>query len=111
MPVWRTHSGMHIFFWRRAVKDVTLKPEKFKFGKRKMNFVSFHVGWDAYKPTEERLAAVRNFSMRAEPTLTDIRSWHRFIKQLAPFLATTPVMEPFHELLRKPKGTNVYWGC
>ena len=47
--------------------------------------------------------------MCAELTLTDICSWHGFIKQLAPFLATTPVMELFRKLLRKPQGKKVYW--
>ena len=74
-----------------------------------MDFVGFHVGKEAYNPTEERLAAVRNVGMRAESTLADILSWHGFVNQLAPFLATTPVMEPFHELLQKPQGKNVYW--
>lgn len=92
-----------------ARKEITLKPEKFKFGRREVDFVGFHVGWDAYRPTEERLAAIRNFSMPVEPTLTDIRSWHGFVNQLAPFLATAPVMEPFRELLRKPQGKKVYW--
>ncbi|MPC20050.1 hypothetical protein E2C01_012981 [Portunus trituberculatus] len=29
-----------------------MKPEKFKFCRRQVEFVGFHVGWDAYKPTE-----------------------------------------------------------
>ncbi|XP_063889336.1 uncharacterized protein LOC135116054 [Scylla paramamosain] len=43
------------------------------------------------------------------PTLTDIHSWHGFVNQLAPFLATAPVMEPFQKLLRKPQDKKVYW--
>ena len=72
-----------------------------------MDFVGFHVGWDVYKSTEKRLAAIRNFSMRAEPTLIDIRFWHGLVNQLASFLAT--IMEPFRELLRKQQAKNVYW--
>ena len=102
---WHTYD----FLETCATKGVTLKPEKFRFGRRQVDFVGFHVGWDAYKPTEERLAAVKNFDMPAEPSLTDIRSWHGFINQLAPFLATAPIMEPFRELLRKPQGRKVYW--
>ena len=45
-----------------------------------------------------------SFSMRAKPTLTDIHSWHGLVNQLAFFLATTPVMEPFHEQLRKSQA-------
>ena len=46
--------------------------------------------------------------MRAEPSLTEIRSWHGFVNQLPPFLATPPVLDTYHELLRKPQGKNVY---
>ncbi|KAK3894918.1 hypothetical protein Pcinc_001366 [Petrolisthes cinctipes] len=76
---WHTHD----FLETCARKGLTLKPEKFKFCRRQfkfcrrqIDFVGFHVGWDAFKPTEERLAAIRNFDMPAEPSLTDIRSWH-----------------------------------
>lgn len=92
-----------------AKKGVTLKPEKFKFCRRQVDFVGFHVGWDTYRPTEERLAALRSFDMPPQPSLTDIRSWYGFVNQLAPFLATAPIMEPFRELLRKPQGKKVYW--
>ncbi|MPC48894.1 hypothetical protein E2C01_042680 [Portunus trituberculatus] len=64
---------------------------------------------DGYKPMEGRLAAVRNFDMPTEPSLIDIRSWHGFVNQLAPFLATAPVMEPFRELLQKPQEKRIYW--
>lgn len=57
-------------FWQAY----NLKPEKFKFCRREVDFGDYHVGWDAYKPPEERLAAVMNFSRLAEPTLIDIRS-------------------------------------
>ncbi|XP_076036521.1 uncharacterized protein LOC143022265 [Oratosquilla oratoria] len=102
---WHTYD----FLETCAMKGVTLKTEKFRFCRRQVDFVGFHVGWDAYKPTEERLAAIRNFDMPVEPSITDIRSWHGFVNQLAPFLATAPVMEPFRELLRRPQGRKVYW--
>ncbi|MPC88375.1 hypothetical protein E2C01_083276 [Portunus trituberculatus] len=47
--------------------------------------------------------------MPAEPSLTDICSWHGFVNQLAHFLAIGPVMELFRELPRKPQGKRVYW--
>ncbi len=92
-----------------ARQGITLKPEKFRFGRREVEFVGFHVGWESYKPTDERLAAVRDFSMPAKPTLTDIRSWFGFVNQLAPFIATAPIMEPFRDLLKRPQGKRVYW--
>ena len=102
---WHAYS----FLETCGVKGVTLKPEKFKFDRREVDFVGFHVCWDANKPTEERLVAVRNFSMCAEPTLSDIRFWDGFINQLAHFLVIMPVMEPFRELLQKPQGKKKYW--
>ena len=92
-----------------ARKGITLKPEKFCFCRREVNFVGFQLGWDAYSPTEESLAAIRNFSMPDSPTITDIRSWFGFVNQLAPFLATAPLMEPFRDLLKKSSSKKVYW--
>ena len=102
---WHTYD----FLETCAQKGITLNPEKFKFCRREVEFVGFHIGWEAYHPTEERLAAVRSFNMPAKPTITDIRSWFGFINQLAPFLATAPVMAPFRELLKKSSGKNIYW--
>ena len=78
-----------------AKSGVTLKPEKFKFCCREAEFVGFHLGWDHYQPMLERLAAIMNFPMPNQLTTIDIRSWYGMVNQLAPFLATTPVMEPF----------------
>ena len=74
-----------------------------------MEFAGYHIGWEAYYPTEERLAALSNFNMPEKPTITDIRRWFGFVNQLAPFLATAPIMAPFRELLKKPVSKNVYW--
>lgn len=87
---------------------VTLNQEKFKFCKRKVEFVGFHLDWDSYHPTADRLAAIRDFPMPTQPTITDIHSWHDLVSQLATFMAMAPVMEPFRELLKKP-SSKVYW--
>ncbi|MPC61064.1 hypothetical protein E2C01_055127 [Portunus trituberculatus] len=88
---------------------VTLKPEKFMFCRSEVEFVGFHVGWEAYKPTEDRLSAIRHFTMPGQPTITDVRSLYGFVNQLAPFLAIAPIMEPFRDLLKKATGRKVYW--
>ena len=90
-------------------KGITLKPEKFKFCRREVEFVGFDVGWDSYRPSEDCLSAIRKFSMPQTPTISDIRSWYGFVNQLAPFLATAPVMVYFRDLLKKPTGKQVYW--
>ena len=92
-----------------ARKGITLKPEKFQFCRREAEFVGFHLDWATYRPTEDRLAAVKSFSMPEQPSITDVRSWYGFVNQLAPFLATAPIMEPFRDLLKKPTGKKVYW--
>ena len=92
-----------------ARKGITLNPEKFKFCQREVEFVGYSIGWEAYGPTEERLSAVRDFHMPAKPSITDIRSWFGLVNQLAPFLATAPVMQPFRDLLKKPATKSVYW--
>ena len=74
-------------------KGITLKPEKFKFCRREVDFVGFDVGWDSYRPSEDCLSAIRKFSMPQAPTISDIRSWYGFVNQLAPFLASALVEE------------------
>ena len=51
---WHTYN----FLETCSQKGITLKPEKFNFCKREVGFVGFHIGWDAYRPTEERLSAI-----------------------------------------------------
>ena len=48
------------------------------------------------------------FKMQTQPSITDIRSWYGFVNQVAPFLATAPIMEPFRELLKHPAGKRIY---
>ena len=90
-------------------KGITLNPNKFKFCRREVEFVGYNVGWESYGPTEERLAAIKTFNMPEKPTITDIRSWYGLVNQLAPFLATAPVMAPFRDLLKKSANKQVYW--
>lgn len=92
-----------------AEKGITLQPEKFKFCRKEVEFVGYCLGWDMYKPTDDRVAAIKHFAMPAKPTISDIRSWYGFVNQLAPFLITAPIMEPFRELLKKHTGKQVYW--
>ena len=100
---WHTYE----FLTTCAAKGITLKPEKFQFAWREVDFVGFRLGWDGYKPTDERFAAIKNFSMPDKPSISDIRSWYGFVNQLAPFLATAPIMNDFRELLKKPRGRSV----
>jgi len=102
---WHTYDFLEVC----AKARVTLKPEKFRFCRREVEFVGYHLGWDTYKPAEERLTAIRDFRMPAQPSITDVRSWFGFVNQLAPFLATAPLMAPFRDLLKKPVSRKVFW--
>ena len=90
---------------------VTLSPEKFKFGRREVDFCGFHVEWEGFHPSDEMIAAIRDFPMPPERTITDIRAWFGVVNQLAPFLAKNDIMPPFHELLKTKnmRGKKVYW--
>ncbi|MPC96431.1 hypothetical protein E2C01_091689 [Portunus trituberculatus] len=81
--------------------------QKFQFAKREVDFVGFSLGWEQYKPSSDKLVAIKQFPMPSQPSITDIRSWHELVNQLAPFMATAP--EPFRELLKKPAGKRIYW--
>ena len=94
-----------------AENGVTINPEKFKFARREVDFVGYHVGWNSFKPSENTMTAIKNFPMPEEPSLSDIRSWYGLVNQLAPFIATSALMTPFRELLKSTHafGNKVYW--
>ena len=87
---------------------VTLHPSKFNFCQREVDFVGYTLSWEKYLPSEDKLAAVKKFPMPEHPSITDIRSWFGLVNQLAPFIATAPIMAPFRELLKKG-NKKVYW--
>lgn len=67
---------MYDFLATCAVKGITLKPERFQFARREVDFVGFQLGWEEYKPRDERLAAIRNFHMPSKPSIT-VMVWLR----------------------------------
>ena len=88
---------------------VTLSPDKFRFCRREVEFVGFNLGWNSYTPCTGKLAAISNFPMPEKPTITDIRSFAGLVNQVAPFMATAPIMEPFRALLKDSQSKHVYW--
>lgn len=87
--VWHTYEFLEVC----AKTRVLLKSEKFQFCKR-VSFVVYHLVWDTYEPSMERLTANRYFRMPLQPSITDVSSWFRLVNQLAPFLVTAPLMAP-----------------
>ena len=90
---------------------ITIHPGKFKFALSQVEFVGYNIGWDDYKPSNDMLSAIKNFPMPDNPSVADIRSWFSLVNQVAPFLATAPVMAPFRDLLKPSNATGkkVYW--
>ncbi|XP_064115112.1 myoferlin-like [Macrobrachium nipponense] len=69
---------------------ITLNPDKFRFCQRQVEFVGYELDWDNYRPSNERMSAIKNFPMPASPTITDIRYWFGLVNQIAPFVAVAP---------------------
>ena len=90
---------------------ITINPKKFKFAKQEIDFVGYHIGSISYRPLDEMLAAIADFLMPTNPTISDIRPWFGLINQIAPFIASASIMEPFRELLQptKANGKKVFW--
>ena len=84
-------------------------PDKFRFCRREVEFVGFNLGWNSYAPATGKLAAISRFPMPEKPTITDIRSFAGLVNQVAPFMATAPIMEPFRALLKDLQSKHDYW--
>lgn len=74
-----------------------------------MLLAEYLVKWEDYVPNLDLMTSIAKFQMPPQPSLVDIRSWFRLVNQVAPFLSTAPLMEPFRALLKKPSSKTVYW--
>ncbi|MPC72586.1 hypothetical protein E2C01_066898 [Portunus trituberculatus] len=88
---------------------ITLRPDKFRFCRRSVNFAGYLLGWEGYQLSHDLISIITDLKMPDKPTLTDVRSWLGLVNQVAPFLAVATVMEPFRAFLKKPNGKVVYW--
>ena len=88
---------------------ITLSADKFKFCRREIDFLGYELCWENFRPAGDKLAAVADFPMPEAPSITDIRSFMGLVNQIAPFMITTPLMEPFRELLKGKASKKVYW--
>ena len=55
-----------------------------------VEFVGYHVGWESYRPADDMIAAIKNFPIPVEPSISDVRAWFGLINQVAPFVAKAP---------------------
>ena len=90
-------------------RGITLSADKFRFCRREVDFVGYQLCWENFRPAGDKLAAVADFPMPEQPTITDIRSFMGLVNQIAPFMITSPLMEPFRELLKGSTSKKVYW--
>ena len=73
----------HVFEYLQlcAEKGITIIPGKFKFARTEDDFVGYHISWEGYRPCNDVIAAIRDFPMPENPTITDIRSWFGSVNQ------------------------------
>ena len=99
------------FLTRCKEANITIAPDKFEFGKRKVTFAGYEVSQADYRPAHDLVGPLRNFTK--PETLTDLHAFLGLAQQfgkVAPRLAE--VTEPMRHLLKKPvtKGKKLEWG-
>jgi transposase InsO family protein len=85
-----------------ARSGITINQAKFKFCQDTVTFAGLRITPDGICPSDELLAAIKSF-----PTPRDIhgaRSWFGAVNQIAWAYATSPIMQPFRNLV-KPNMT------
>ena len=81
-----------------ARNGITINEAKFVFCQDTVTFAGLKITPNGICPSDELLAAIRNF-----PTPRDIhgaRSWFGAVNQMAWAYATSPIMQPFRELVK-----------
>ena len=84
---------------------IILTPEKFKFGRKELDFAGFEITMNSIRPTGEFLTSIENFP--TPKSIVDLRAWCGLLNHAAYSFASAPHIQPFRELL-KPK-TNFEW--
>ena len=100
-------SFWHIVRYIKLCADhgVVFNPDKFQFAMEIIEFASFTITLDGYKPSVKLMNAIRNFP--SPKNITGIRSWFGLINQTSYAFATAPKMAPFRELLKR--NGKFYW--
>ena len=84
---------------------ITFNKDKFQFCQDDVEFSGLLLTNNGIRPTEKILSAIKNFP---KPTsLTDARSWFGLVNQVAWAYSTSPVMQPFRDLV-KPNA-KFFW--
>jgi hypothetical protein len=88
-----------------AENGITINKSKFQFCQNTVTFAGLTITPEGIRPSDKVITAIRNF-----PTPRDIhgaRSWNGIVNQIAWAYATSPIMQPFRNLV-KP-NTQFVW--
>ena len=82
-----------------AIVGIDINDKKFKFCRNTVEFVELKLTPTGIAPSDHILSAIKNFP---KPTdLTNARSWFGLVNQIAWAHSTSPIMEPFRELVKQ----------
>ena len=84
---------------------VVLKPEKFQFCRREVDFAGFRITEKSIEPLPKYIDAIRSFPI--PQSITDIRSWFGLVNQVSNYAQLRDLMTPFRPFL-SPK-TRFQW--
>ena len=84
---------------------VIFNKKKFLFGMDDVDFAGFMVTTDGIKPTKQIIGSIENFP--TPRNITDLRSFFGLVNQVNYVFATSEMLQPFRELLKK--DSNWYW--
>jgi hypothetical protein len=85
-----------------ARNGITINESKFKFCQDTVTFAGLKITPDGIHPSDELIAAIKNFPTPKD--IHDVRSWFGAVNQMAWAYATSPIMQPFRDLV-KPSMT------
>ena len=81
-----------------ARNGITINKKKFVFCQDTVTFAGLKVTPDGIRPSDELLAAIRNFP--TPKNIHDARSWFGAVNQMAWAYATSSIMQPFRDLVK-----------
>ena len=88
-----------------AVNGVTINVDKIQFCQDEVEFAGLNIEKEGITPSKSILAAISDFPTPTD--LTSARSWFGLVNQVSWAYSISPIMEPFHDLI-KPKCT-FFW--
>ena len=84
---------------------VIFNAKKFQFGMDEVDFAGFTVTTDGIKPTKQMVGSIESFP--TPKNITDLRSFFGLVNQVNYVFASSEMMQPFRDLLKK--DSNWYW--